>query len=55
MAKKGQRILVRLMNKATGTFYVSQKSRINTKDKVKVKKFDVKTGKHETFEEVKIK
>lgn len=43
------------MNKKTGTFYVSDKNRINTKDKLKVKKFDKKTGKHEEFEEVKIK
>ncbi|MBW7953268.1 MAG: 50S ribosomal protein L33 [Candidatus Dojkabacteria bacterium] len=55
MAKKGNRILIRLMNKATGTFYVSSKNRINTTDKLKVQKFDKKTGKHEIFEETKIK
>lgn len=55
MAKKGNRILVKLVNKKTGTFYVTQKNRINTNDKLKMKKFDKKTGKHEQFEEGKIK
>ncbi len=55
MAKKGNRQLVRLINKITGTFYVSEKNRVNTTDKMKVKKFDKKTGKHEMFEEIKIK
>lgn len=43
------------MNKKSGTFYVSEKNRINKTDKIKIKKFDKKTGKHEEFEEVKIK
>jgi len=55
MAKKGNRQLVRFMNKKTGTFYVSEKNRVNTTDKLKIKKFDIKTRKHEEFEEVKIK
>ncbi|MBN1331266.1 50S ribosomal protein L33 [Candidatus Dojkabacteria bacterium] len=55
MAKKGNRQLIKLRNKNTGTFYVSQKNRVNTTDKVGVKKFDKKTGKHELFEEEKIK
>ncbi|MFQ5492544.1 MAG: 50S ribosomal protein L33 [Candidatus Dojkabacteria bacterium] len=55
MAKRGNRILIKLVNKQTGTFYVTSKNRINTTDKLKVKKFDKKTGKHETFEEAKIK
>ena len=55
MAKKGNRILVRLINKVTGTFYVTTKNRVNTKDKLEVKKYDPKTRKHEVFKEVKIK
>lgn len=55
MAKRGNRQLIRLINKVTGTFYVTQKNRVNTTDKLKVKKYDKKTGKHETFEEVKVK
>jgi large subunit ribosomal protein L33 len=55
MARKGNRILIKLVNKKTGTFYVSEKNRINTTDKLKVKKFDPKTKKHEEFEEQKIK
>ena len=55
MAKKGNRQLIRLRNKLTGTFYISQKNRVNTTDKMAVKKFDNKTGKHELFEEEKVK
>jgi ribosomal protein L33 len=47
------------MNKKTGTFYVSEKNRVNTTEKIKVRKFDKKEnegkGGHGTFEEVKIK
>lgn len=53
MAKKGNRILVRVANKSTGSHYTTFKNRINTKDKIKVKKYDPKTRKHEVFEEVK--
>jgi len=55
MARKGNRILIKLVNKKTGTFYVTEKNRVNTTDKLKVKKFDKKTRKHEEFEEQKIK
>jgi len=55
MAKKGNRIIVKMANKKTGTFYVTTKNRINTTEKVKIKKFDKKTKKHEIFEETKIK
>ena len=54
MAKKGNRILIRVANKATGTHYTTFKNRINTKEKVKISKYDPKTKKHEVFEEVKI-
>lgn len=55
MAKKGNRIIVKFVNKQTGTFYITKKNRINTTDKLKIKKFDKKTGKHEVFEETKLK
>lgn len=55
MAKKGNRILIRLRNKETGSFYTTTKNRINTKDKVKFKKFDPKLKKHVLFEEDKVK
>ncbi|QQR93542.1 50S ribosomal protein L33 [bacterium] len=53
MAKKGNRKLIKLINKATGSFYVSWKNSMNTKDKMTVKKFDPKTKKHEEFTETK--
>ncbi len=55
MAKKGQRRIIKLVNKKTGTFYVVKKNFINTLEKITRKKFDVKTRKHELFEEQKIK
>ena len=55
MAKKGNRQLIRLRNKETGTFYISQKNRVNTTDKLELKKFDSKTGKRELFTEEKSK
>jgi len=55
MAKKGNRILIRLTNKKTGSFYSTSKNRINSKEKLKVSKFDPKTKKHEFFDEDKVK
>jgi large subunit ribosomal protein L33 len=55
MAKKGNRIIVKMVNKESGTFYVTTKNRINTTEKMKAKKFDRKTKKHAIFEEAKIK
>ena len=49
MAKKGNRILYKLVNKETGTFYVVDGNRINGVPET-LKKFDKKTGKHEVFE-----
>lgn len=54
MAKKGNRQIIKLANKKTGTFYTMTKNRINTKDKIKMQKYDPKTKKHELFEEVKL-
>ncbi|MBD3280902.1 50S ribosomal protein L33 [Candidatus Dojkabacteria bacterium] len=55
MAKRGNRQLIKLRNKKTGTFYISQKNRVNTTDKLELKKFDKKTGKAELFTEEKPK
>jgi len=55
MAKKGNRIIIKFVNPKTGTFYTTTKNRINTADKLKLKKFDPKTHRHELFEEKKIK
>ncbi len=52
---KGNRIKIKLINKNTGTAYYTTKNRINTKDKITLKKFDKKTRKHEVFKEAKIK
>lgn len=55
MAKKGNRILIRLVNPKTGTFYITSKNKVNTKEKkLKLKKYDPKTRKHEVFEEKKL-
>lgn len=55
MAKKGNRILIKLVNPKTGTFYVSSKNRINTNEKLEIKKFDRKEnngkGGHAIFKE----
>ena len=55
MAKKGNRIIVKMGNPKTGTFYITTKNRINTTDKMEEKKFDKKTRKHEKFVEHKVK
>ena len=55
MGKKGNRIIVKMANPKTGTFYVTKKNRINTTDKMETKKFDKKTRKHEKFVEQKVK
>lgn len=55
MAMHGKRILVRLVNKATGSYYVTVKNPKNTTDKLRLKKYDRKTRKIEEFVEDKIK
>ena len=54
MAKKGNRQLYKLVNKDTGTFYVTSGNRINELP-TELKKFDPKTKKHETFKLKKFK
>lgn len=55
MAKKGNRQIIKLVNKATGTAYYATKNRINVTDKIELSKFDPQTGKHEKFVEAKLK
>ncbi len=55
MAKKGNRQLIKLVNPETGTFYITTKNRINTNEKLELKKFDKKTRKHVKFVEKKVK
>ena len=55
MAMHGKRILVRLVNKATGSYYVTVKNPKNPTDKLRLKKYDRKTRKIEEFVEDKIK
>ncbi|MCA9349518.1 50S ribosomal protein L33 [Candidatus Saccharibacteria bacterium] len=53
MAKKGARQLIVLVNKATGTRYLTKKNKTNTTDKLILKKYDKKTRKVEEFTETK--
>lgn len=56
MAKKGNRELIKLESTAkTGFFYVTQKNKNNTKEKLVLKKYDPKVRKHVEFKEVKLK
>ena len=55
MAMHGKRIRVKLVNKATGTYYVTVKNPKNTTDKLRLKKYDKKTRRMEEFVEDKIK
>lgn len=54
MAKKGNRQLYKVINKSTGTFYVTSLNRLNEIPKT-LKKFDPKTKKHEEFDVKKFK
>lgn len=56
MAKKGHRELIKLESTAgTGVFYVTQKNKNNTKEKLVLTKYDKKAKKHVEFKETKLK
>lgn len=55
MAMHGKRVLIKLVNKSTGTFYVTVKNPKTTTDKLRLKKYDKVTRKHEVFVEDKVK
>lgn len=56
MAKKGNTILIKLANPNTGTYYTSKKNTKspNTTEKLRFRKYDKKTRKHEEFIEGKL-
>lgn len=56
MATKGNAIIIKLRNPETGTFYTTKKNPKSerTTEKLKFKKYDKKTKKHELFVEAKI-
>ena len=56
MAKKGNRESIKLVSTAdTGFFYVTEKNKNNTKDKLLLKKYDPVVRKHVDFKESKLK
>ncbi len=55
MAKKGNRIIIKLKSTVSGHSYYVTKNRINTTDKIKIKKFDPTVRKHVDYEEKKVK
>jgi len=56
MAKKTAKILIKLRNPDTGTFYTTYRNpkSANTTEKLSFRKYDKKTRKHELFVENKI-
>lgn len=55
MAKQGPRILVKMVSVAgTGTFFVTSKNRQNTPEKLTLRKYDTRVGRHVEFKEQKL-
>lgn len=56
MAKKNNKLVIELVNKETGTRYVTTKNpkSENTQGKLSFRKYDKKLRKHVTFTETKI-
>ncbi len=53
-SKKGNRVLIGLECEETGIrAYVTEKNRVNTRDKLRLKKFNPVLKKHTWFKEVK--
>jgi len=56
MAKKGKREKIKLNSTSgTGHFYTTTKNKLNTSQKIKIKKFDPRLRSHTLYEEGKIK
>lgn len=55
MAKKGNRIKIKLKSTKSGHSYYTTKNRVQTTDKLKLKKFDPILKEHVDYEEKKIK
>jgi len=56
MTKRGSRELIKLISTAkTGFFYVTNKNKKTTKEKLTLRKYDPKIKRHVDFKEAKIK
>lgn len=56
MARSTKREKIKLVSQAgTGFYYTTNKNKQNTPDKLVIKKYDPKAGKHVEFKESKIK
>lgn len=53
MAKKGQRIVVKLRSTESGHMYITQKSRRNTTARLELRKYDPIVRKHVVYRETK--
>lgn len=53
MAKKGQRILIRLQSTESGHFYLTQKSRRNDPQRIEMMKYDPTLRKHVLYRETR--
>ncbi len=53
MAKKGQRIVVKLRSTESGHIYITEKSRRNTQGRLALRKFDPYLRKHVLYRETK--
>ena len=55
MAKKGNRIKIKMKSSESGHCYYTTKNRVNTKDKLEIQKHDPIAKKHAIYKEAKIK
>ena len=53
MAKRGQRIVVKLRSTESGHMYITEKSRRNTQGRLELRKFDPYLRKHVLYRETK--
>lgn len=53
MAKKGQRILVKMRSTESGHIYITEKSRRNTQGRLELRKYDPYLRKHVLYRETK--
>lgn len=53
MAKKGQRVVVKLRSTESGHMYITEKSRRNTQGRLKLRKYDPILRKHVVYRETR--
>ncbi len=53
MARKGQRILVKMRSTESGHIYITEKSRRNTQGRLELRKYDPYLRKHVVYRETK--